>query len=254
MAEIPFESFTNDIASLKAYIKKEFFNINAVKECLEPIKELAIDYTLTHNEIADVNWNSEWEKNFDPIIVDNICMVRAPFHEPIEGLKYDIVIEPKMSFGTGHHGTTHQMIDEALRTDFINKTIIDMGCGTGVLAILAVKMGAKAATAVDIDQWAYENTIENCQRNNVPAVKVLLGDVTQAKGECCDLMFANINRNVLLADMPHYALNVKKGGTLLLSGFYTEDLDMIKECAQAIGFIYEKHTIMTNWVMAKFIR
>ncbi len=254
LADLPFESFSAENDCLKAYIRKESFDNESIKDCLDQVKEMAINCSYTFTEIADVNWNSEWEKNFDPILVDNICMVRAPFHSPVEGLKYDIVIEPKMSFGTGHHGTTYQMIDEALRTDFANKVVIDMGCGTGVLAILAVKMGAKSAIAIDIDQWAYDNTIENCLRNNVTQIKVLLGDVSQANGSTCDLMFANINRNVLLADMVTYKNNVIKGGVLLLSGFYTEDLDMIRQSAETNGFVFKKHTVMNNWVMAKFVR
>lgn len=177
-----------------------------------------------------MNWNEEWEKNFQPILVEDSCCVRAPFH-PATDVKYDIVIEPKMSFGTGHHATTHMMIQFLLNNDFEGKRVLDMGCGTGVLAIVAEKRGAKEVDAIDIDNWCYQNSIENVERNNCSRITVYEGGAELLGEKKYDVIIANINRNILLEDIKVYSRNLEAGGELYLSGFYAADIPaIVEEC------------------------
>ncbi|WP_111683403.1 50S ribosomal protein L11 methyltransferase [Winogradskyella tangerina] len=250
LGEAGFESFVENNEGLTAYIQKCDWNAFI----LEDIHILSSeDFTITFefNEIEQTNWNEEWEKNFKPIVVDDMVTVRAPFHEK-PNTKYDIIIEPKMSFGTGHHETTHMMIQHILRNDFENKSVLDMGCGTGVLAIFAEKRGASRLDAVDIDNWCYINSLENAQRNACQHIKVFEGDVNQIKGRSYDIIIANINRNILLADIPEYAKCLTSEGILFLSGFYQEDIDTIKDkCADNQLDLVEKIE-KNNWVALKF--
>ena len=249
---LPFETFSETADGIYAYIPEKDYNELELIQALHNIKEIGIETNHTVKLIPDENWNSEWEKNFDPIVVADKCIVKAPFHKDLPSYPIEIIIEPKMSFGTGHHQTTYLMAERALNIDFKGKRVIDMGCGTGILALLASKLGAASVLAIDIDEWAYENGIENVQRNNISNIEVKQGDVTEALGCTCDIMFANINRNVLLADMAAYSKLVKKGEVLLLSGFYTEDLPMISECAEQNGFRYKYSNSLKNWMMAEF--
>ncbi len=222
-----FESFVENEEGITAYIPVDEFK----EESLEDIHilnsdEFEISYTTT--EIEQVNWNSEWEKNFSPIIVDDKCSVRAPFHEKPE-TEYDIVIEPKMSFGTGHHATTHMMLQHILKDEWEDLSVLDMGCGTGVLAILAGMKGAQPIDAIDIDNWCYLNTLENVERNNAENISVYEGTAELLEGRSYDRIIANINRNILLEDIKIYSKCLKSGGKLYLSGFYTEDISMIEE-------------------------
>jgi ribosomal protein L11 methyltransferase len=247
-----FESFIETEEGVTAYIQKNEWQENLLDE-VEILINVDFQISFTRNEIEQVNWNEEWEKNFEPILVDDICSVRAPFH-PKLNVEFDIVIEPKMSFGTGHHETTHMMIQHILKNDWKDKKVLDMGCGTAVLAILAEMKGAKPVDAIDIDNWCYLNSIENAERNNCKHITVLLGDASLLKGKNYEIIIANINRNILLNDMSVYAGCLPENGELYLSGFYTEDLEAIeKECNKHRLKLVEYLT-RNNWVGAKFIK
>ena len=212
--------------------------------------EFEISYTFEN--IEPTNWNEEWEKNFNPIIVDDVCSVRAPFHEK-PNTQYDIIIEPKMSFGTGHHETTHMMIQHILKNDFEDKSVLDMGCGTGVLAILAEMKGAKNIDAVDYDNWCYLNSLENVERNNCKNITVIEGDASILKSKKYDIIIANINRNILLNDMKTYVSCLNKNGILFLSGFYNEDILVIKEECERQMLKFEEKLERNNWISLKFL-
>ncbi len=246
-----FESFVETEDGATAYIQKEEWN----KDILEDIQILnsdEFDITFEFNEIEQINWNEEWEKNFNPIIVDNACAVRAPFHEKFD-TEFDIIIEPKMSFGTGHHETTHMMIQQILKNDFKDKSVLDMGCGTGVLAILAEMKGAKPLDAVDYDNWCYLNSLENVERNNCKHITVIEGDASVLKNRKYDVIIANINRNILLQDMKTYVSCLNENGMLFLSGFYNDDIPLIqKECEKYV-LKFEEKLERNNWVSLKFL-
>ena len=254
-----FESFVETEKGCIAYIQKEeaFPNNEVIySRLLENINILQseeFDIKYVAEEIAQVNWNQEWEKHFEPIEVDGKCQVRAPFHNST-GLDYEIVIEPKMSFGTGHHETTHMMIKHLLKLDLTGKKTLDMGCGTGVLAILAEKRGALPIDAIDIDNWCYLNSQENAARNNCQHIIVSEGDAALLENKSYDVIIANINRNILLQDIPIYASCLKDGGTLLLSGFYTEDIPLISEKCNAHDLYFQGNFERNNWVACKFIK
>ena len=245
-----FESFVETEEGVSAYIQKEEWH-DAILEDVDILKSSEFKISFTLEEIEQTNWNSEWEKNFHPIIVDDRCSVRAPFHEKPQ-TEYDIIIEPKMSFGTGHHETTHMMIQHILNTDLKNKKVLDMGCGTGVLAILAEMKGAQPIDAIDYDNWCYLNSLENAERNNCAQVTVLEGDAALLEGKHYDVIIANINRNILLNDMEVYAKALNNDGLLFLSGFYNEDIPIIEaECNK-----YNLNRVETlernHWVALKF--
>lgn len=249
---VGFESFVENDNGVVAYIQKQEWN----PEILEDVyilnsDEFSIKYEST--EVAQTNWNAEWEKNFDPIQVDDLVSIRAPFHEN-PNLQYDIVIEPKMSFGTGHHETTHMMVQHLLDIDLTDKQVLDMGCGTGILAIFAEMKGAKPIDAIDIDFWCYENSIENAERNNCEHISVCQGDSSLLKPNQYDIVIANINRNILLSDMQRYSESLRKSGTLLLSGFYSEDISIIDEEVQKYGLVLDKNIQRNNWVALKYVR
>ncbi len=246
-----FESFVETEDGVTAYIQKEEWNPSILDD-IQILNSDEFEITYSFEDIEQTNWNAEWEKNFNPIIVDDVCTVRAPFHEK-PNTTYDIVIEPKMSFGTGHHETTHMMIQHILKNDFKNKSVLDMGCGTGVLAILAEKRGAKPIDAIDIDNWCYLNSIENVERNNCEHISVLEGDSSLLKGKKYDIIIANINRNILLKDMETYASCLNKNGVLFLSGFYNNDIPIIEaECNKQMLKLNEKLE-RNNWVSLKFL-
>jgi ribosomal protein L11 methyltransferase len=200
--------------------------------------------------LKDENWNRKWEENFQPITIGDIH-VRASFHAP-QPAKREIIIEPKMSFGTGHHATTSLMIQEMLKTDCTGRNVLDMGCGTSILAILASMLGAKEVTAVDVDDWAVENSKENLNRNEIKNVTVLKGDAEIIGERPFDVVLANINRNVLLNDMWVYSRSLNRGGRLLLSGFYEEDVKQIKKAAEENGLTFINYEVSEHWTMARF--
>ena len=246
-----FESFVENEAGVIAYIQKQEWNASILDDIYVLTNdEFTISYT--SEEIEQVNWNKEWEKNFQAIEVDGKCAVRAPFHEKTD-VEYDIIIEPKMSFGTGHHETTHMMIQHILKLDVAGKSVLDMGCGTGILAILAEMRGAKTLDAIDIDNWCYLNTVENIERNNCHKIKPYEGEASLLAGKKYDVIIANINRNILLKDIATYASCLKENGTLLLSGFYVEDIPLIsEECGkQQLKFV--ENLERNNWVAVKYV-
>ena len=245
-----FESFVETENGVSAYIQKEEWNDNILEDInILHSEEFQIDFNFS--EIEQVNWNAEWEKNFDPIEVDGKCTVRAPFH-PSKNFEYEIVIEPKMSFGTGHHETTFMMLQFILENDFKGKTVLDMGCGTAVLAILAEARGASKLDAIDIDEWCFENSMENIQRNKCENISVFLGDASLLHEKNYDVIIANINRNILLNDMETYRKSLNDGGTLYLSGFYNVDLAIIKESCNNVGLGFVENKEKNKWVAAKF--
>lgn len=250
LGELYFESFTETETGLKAYIQKEDLNRELVDEVqILNSSEFEISYLVT--EIPQVNWNSEWEKNFNPIEVNGECALRAPFHPPFN-VKYEIVIEPKMSFGTGHHETTFMMLQFILENDFKEKSVIDMGCGTAVLAILAEMKGATKIDAVDIDEWCYENSVENLERNHCENISVYQDDASFFKEKKYKVIIANINRNILLQDMEIYYNSLEEDGTLYLSGFYKEDLELITKTCNNLGLTFVENKERNNWIAAKF--
>ena len=246
-----FESFVETEKGVTAYIQKEDWNSHILDD-IQILKSEEFKINYTFDEIEQTNLNEEWEKNFQHIIVDNVCTVRAPFHD-VPNTKYDIIIEPKMSFGTGHHETTHMMLQHILKNDFENRSVLDMGCGTGVLAILAEMKGGKPIDAIDIDNWCYLNSIENVERNNCKHISVYEGGASLIKDKAYDIIIANINRNILLADISKYVACLNKNGQLFLSGFYNHDIPIIeKECSN-YGLKLKESLEKNKWVSLKFI-
>ncbi|WP_040282499.1 50S ribosomal protein L11 methyltransferase [Psychroserpens damuponensis] len=245
-----FESFVETEDGVTAYIQKEEWHDKILND-IQILNSNEFDITFSSEEIEQTNWNAEWEKNFNPIIVDNMCSVRAPFHEK-PNTEYDIIIEPKMSFGTGHHETTHMMIQHILKNDFKDKSVLDMGCGTGVLAILAEMKGAKPLDAIDYDNWCYLNSLENVERNQCQHISVEEGDASVLPGRHYDIVIANINRNILLNDMATYANTLNDNGTLFLSGFYNDDIKVIEAECNKHGLVHVETLERNNWVALKF--
>ncbi|MDC9721988.1 MAG: 50S ribosomal protein L11 methyltransferase [Urechidicola sp.] len=247
-----FESFVDTENGFIGYIQKAEWNENILDAIFVLNNgEFKISYEI--EEIEQVNWNKEWEKNFNPIQVDDLVSIRAPFHEDPD-LKYDIVIEPKMSFGTGHHETTHMMVQHLNRLDLVGKKTLDMGCGTGILAIFAEMKGAHPIDAIDIDTWCYENSIENVERNNCEHISVYEGDASLLKDKKYDVLIANINRNILLNDMSTYANCLNENGILLLSGFYKEDIPVIEKEISKYDLKIESVIERNNWVSLKCVK
>ena len=246
---VGFESFVEQDYGVTAYIQKQEWN-SKILEDVFLLHSNEFNITFEHNEIAQTNWNEEWEKNFNPIQVDDLVSIRAPFHtNPL--LQFDIVIEPKMSFGTGHHETTHMMVQHLLALDLDTKKVLDMGCGTGILAIFAEMKGAKPIDAIDIDSWCYENSLENIQRNNCNHITVYEGDASVLK-EKYDVIIANINRSILLSDIKTYTDCLNENGVLLLSGFYKEDIVIIEDEVTKYGLTFETMIQRNNWVALKY--
>ena len=252
LAEIGYDSFMDVPTGLSAYIPANMFDEAATADALEPVSAIFEQLKIESKPMPDVDWNAEWEKSFTPITVDGKCRIRAPFHDYDANYQLDIIIEPKMSFGTGHHATTTLMIQQLFNLDVAGKSILDMGCGTGVLAIVAKKLGAQCVTGIDIDHWSVENAQENAARNNVE-MTVVEGGVEAISGTF-DIILANINRNILLEQMQVYSRSLPVGGVLCLSGFYVSDLDIIKEKAGQLGFRFELVLQQDEWVSAKFTK
>jgi ribosomal protein L11 methyltransferase len=249
-----FEGINEEESSLTAYIPSEKLQVEAMQEIKSTLAGLGCKLSWTHEDIAEQNWNKLWESNFEPVIIDTRCVVRAPFHREYPEILHRITIEPKMSFGTGHHATTRLMTEKILETDFKGKKILDIGCGTGILSILASMCGAENITAIDIDKWAFENTLENIQKNNISNIQVIQGGKESIPETKYDVILANINRNVLLDQMIDYSRLIKMGGLLLISGILIEDIEILKETAQIDGFYFNYEKILGNWVLLAFQR
>lgn len=245
-----FESFVENENGVVAYIQKDDWN-EAILDNVFVLKSEEFSIQYEHKEIEQTNWNAEWEKNFNPIQVDDLVSIRAPFHEN-PNLKYDIVIEPKMSFGTGHHETTHMMVQHLLNLDVASKKVLDMGCGTGILAIFAEMKGAQPIDAIDIDAWCYENSLENVERNSCQHISVYEGDASLLKGKKYDVIIANINRNILLNDMQTYVNCLTENGVLLLSGFYSEDIPVIDNEVSKYSLTLKDTIQRNNWVALQY--
>jgi ribosomal protein L11 methyltransferase len=200
-------------------------------------------------DLPERNWNREWERNFNPIIVDEYCRIRASFHKIKDALPIEIVIDPKMSFGTGHHDTTYLMIQQQLELNHQHKNVLDAGCGTGILSILAEKLGASEVMGFDIDQWAYENSKDNLQLNACKRTKILYGDLKNIPpGSMFDIILANINLNVIISEMKGYFNHLSRDGFMILSGFYSKDYEIVNKKAEDIGLKLHKKTIRNNWL------
>lgn len=246
------DSIVDQVTSLQAYLEENLLT----QDFKEQMNELSGRYGI-HPEIElieDRNWNEEWEKDFKPVQVENKCMVRAPFHPKDEAVEIDIVIEPKMSFGTGHHETTWLVLKKMSQLDFKGKMVLDMGSGTGVLAIYAVKMGAVSADAIDIDTWAFENCKENISMNGTPEVQAILGDAELLTTQRYDIILANINRNILVRDMNRYVQVMNPSATLIVSGFFSNDMAVVQQQAEASGLSFKSHLLKNNWTMMEFAK
>ena len=251
LAELGYDSFNTEGSELLAYIPEASFVESDVRVVLS--KYLPADgFKLLWESMPDKNWNEVWESNFEPIVIDDRCSIRAPFHTNLPKTTFEIVIEPKMSFGTGHHATTHQMVEFVLDNEFKGLRVLDMGCGTGILAILAAMKGASHVLAIDNDDWAFENAEENVARNAPGKVDVKLGDASLLGSEYFDVILANINRNILLADMQSYVDVLVSGGLLFLSGILIEDIPVIINCAVGLGLTPLEQKDRKGWVALSF--
>lgn len=254
LGEIGFESFVETEEGTTAYVAETLFDEAKIKSILEnfPVEDISISYIYTTIESRD--WNEEWEKNyFKPLIIDDRCIIQSTFHKDPTVCEYNILIDPKMAFGTGHHQTTKLMIREILKEDFKNKSVLDMGCGTAVLGILASMRGADPVVAIDIDQWAYDNAIENLHLNNINNIEVRVGGADLLGKETFDVILANINRNILLNDIATYASVLNPQGVLYMSGFYVEDIPAIREECEKHGLTFVHNSEDTNWTAVKFL-
>lgn len=252
LADVGFESFEETPDGLKAYIPMSSFKASALK-VIEKATSDSFSFSYTIKNIENTNWNAVWESNYESITIDNRVYIYAPFHKAKPEVEYSILIEPKMSFGTAHHETTSLMISMMLREDFKNISLLDMGCGTAILAILAEKMGASEILAIDNDENAYENSLENLIRNNCVNITVAYGGAEKIKG-MNKVILANINKNILLHDMEVYSLHLVDGGKIFFSGFYHNDLNDIEEQANKLGLQMDTFEEKNNWVCARFIK
>ncbi|MFB6319354.1 50S ribosomal protein L11 methyltransferase [Saccharicrinis sp. FJH54] len=254
LSDYGFEGFIEEEKQLRAFIPDSAITETELNDYLN---SLPVQEKLTYeiSKLEEKNWNEEWEKNFfQPIRIGDKCLIRSSFHPVQSKTEYEILVDPKMSFGTGHHATTYLMIEELLETELQNKTVLDMGCGTGILAILAAMRGSKNITAIDIDEWAYNNTLENIAINKVHGIEVELGGAEKLGQKQFDVIIANINRNILVEDMKYYAPVLKAGGNILFSGFYFSDLSIIKVAAENNNLTYHHHKTRSDWTMAVFTK
>ena len=253
--EIGFESFVEWENGVQAYIQQSLFDEEALKVMVAefPLPDTKIEYTIV--EAEDKDWNEEWEKNFfQPIVIGDRCCIHSTFHKDTPQTEYEILINPQMAFGTGHHETTSSIISELLEADLHGKSVLDMGCGTSILAILASMRGADPITAIDIDDWCVNNSRDNIALNGIDNITVEWGDANLLKGrEPFDVIIANINRNILLADMAQYAACMHSGSELYMSGFYVQDIPVIQEKAESLGMEFIHHREKNNWAAVKFI-
>lgn len=254
LGEVGFESFVEQEGGIAAYIQTALYDEEALKSALDSFPLADTTLTYTYKEAEDKDWNEEWEKNFfQPIVIGNRCVIHSTFHHDVPQAEYDIVINPQMAFGTGHHETTSLIIGELLEADLQGKALLDMGCGTSILAILARMRGAAPCAAIDIDEWCVRNSLENIELNHVDSISVFQGDasILPDKGPF-DVVIANINRNILLNDMKHYVARMNPGARLFMSGFYTDDIPAIREEAERNGLRFVHHKEKNRWAAVQF--
>jgi ribosomal protein L11 methyltransferase len=257
ISELPFESFTAEDPYLKCYIQKELYDAQMLKVVLGGLEGLGFDVEFSANLMPAVNWNAVWESQFSPIVVDGKCTIKASFHEGLKRTRFNITIDPKMAFGTGHHQTTYMMCRALLQNEEAvkGKVVMDMGCGTAILAILAAKMKAAKVYGIDIDAVAAISAYDNARANKVgKVIETYCGDASLLQRNTYDVLLANINRNILLQDMPTYAHSLHKGGMLFVSGFYVEDMPMLIGMAANCGLDYVSHDSIDNWCCIKFCK
>ena len=255
VSELPFESFSNEDPFLKCYIQKDLYDAQALKLYLSGLEGYGFEIEHSANLIPATNWNAVWESQFNPIVVDNLCTIKASFHEGLKRTRFNITIDPKMAFGTGHHQTTYMMCRALLQNEDAvrGKVVMDMGCGTAVLAILAAKMKASKVFGIDIDAVAAISAYDNARLNRVGTkIETYCGDASLLQRNTYDVLLANINRNILLQDIPTYALCIRRGGLLFVSGFYVDDMPMIIGTAMHAGLEYVSHDSIDNWCCIKF--
>lgn len=247
LSPVGYESFTEENGCLLAYIREQEYSPQAIDDALRGLISKGNNLSWQAVTIPGQNWNALWESNFPPVVIGNICRIRAPFHDSLPGFAYEILIEPKMSFGTGHHATTSLMISWMLELDIENKDVLDLGCGTGILAILAAKMKARSVIAIDNEEWAYTNTMENIELNHVSTVHAFLGDASLLKEKDFDIILANINLNTLSRDMSVFRVALRPKGLLLLSGFLENDEKTLLAVAASLGLTFKKNRIKNGW-------
>jgi len=252
LSELGYDSFVENDDELLAYITEDDFD-KTILDGLDILNMDNFEVSFERTLIKDQNWNAKWEEDYSPVLIDNRVSIRAPFHDKLD-VEFDIEIMPKMSFGTAHHATTAQMIQLLLAKDVSGMNMLDMGSGTAVLAILASMKGAKHVDAIDNDEWAYNNALENVERNNCTNIRTELGDASFLKGKTYDFIIANINRNILLADLESYAASLKSGCELFMSGFYEEDIPVLEKEANKWGVRFINHIVKDEWVASKWIK
>lgn len=253
LADVGFDSFVEAENGLIAYASQKNFDNNLLSNVIE---NFPIDVDITYNiqQIEGKNWNEEWEKNyFEPLVIDEICAIKSSFHTLSKRYPYTITIDPKMAFGTGHHQTTELVIRYLLGEPLQGSKVLDMGCGTAILGILASMRGAASVKAIDIDPWAFNNAVENIERNEINNISLHIGDVGLIANDSFEVIVANINRNVLLADIPIYAKALSAGGALIMSGFYQDDLRAIQDKCKEYKLEFDSFNEKENWVAAKFV-
>ena len=253
LGEIGFDSFMDTDDGFDAYCQEPLLNEEELNDILQ-MEQFANVKFLKKELIPDQDWNATWEASYEPVIINEFCRIRAPFHKVEGSYKYDLIIEPKMSFGTAHHETTSQIIELMLQSDFTGQNLLDMGSGTGVLAILAKKLGSATTVAIDNDEWAYRNALDNIRLNDENEIIVELGDASSLNDRQFDVILANINRNILLRDMKEYVKCLVDGGKIFFSGFYEEDLVLIAKEAERLGLTYSNHVTKNNWTAAVFVK
>ena len=253
LGEIGFDSFMDTDDGFDAYCQEPLLNDEELNDIMQ-MEQFANVKFLKKELIPDQDWNATWEASYEPVIINEFCRIRAPFHKVEGSYKYDLIIEPKMSFGTAHHETTSQIIELMLQSDFTGQNLLDMGSGTGVLAILAKKLGSAMTVAIDNDEWAYRNALDNIRLNDENEIIVELGDASSLNDRQFDVILANINRNILLRDMKEYVKCLVDGGKIFFSGFYEEDLVLIAKEAERLGLTYSNHVTKNNWTAAVFVK
>lgn len=254
LSEIDFESFTENNGQLQAYIQESLINTEQVNQVINSMKEHTNSISYTTKSIEEENWNATWEADFQPVTIEDKLIIRAPFHATQHGFKEEVIIQPQMSFGTGHHQTTWLLSSLLCEKDFHNLTVLDSGTGTGVLAILALKRGAKNVIGTDIESGAVENALENFDRNNLPNAAIRLGDIDCVTERNFDVIIANINKNVLKSHLPHYSQRTKTAGELYLSGFFVTDIEELIEVAENCNYLHEASFNKDEWAVLKFIK